>query len=340
MKPFDKETVLQQYLTPSVQLIKDISRIDGDILILGAGGKMGPAMAKLAKEAINKAGIPKKVIAVSRFSDVEAEQDLNNHGVETIKADLLNQDELDSLPEVANVIYLVGHKFGTTGNESYTWAMNSFLPGMVAEKFKSSRIVVFSSGNIYPLTPVSRGGAAEETPASPVGEYAQSCLGRERIFEHFSKKNNTPMLMYRLNYANDVTYGVLLEIAKSVLEEKPVDLTMGNVNVIWQGDANEIAIRSLLHCSTPSTLLNVTGPETISVRWVAEEFGKIFNKVPTYTGEEASEALLNNAAKCFKLFGYPRVSLSRMIELIGHWLKEGGKTKNKPTHFQEREGKF
>ena len=148
------------------------------------------------------------------------------------------------------------------------------------------------------------------------------------------------MLMYRLNYANDVTYGVLLEIAKSVLEEKPVDLTMGNVNVIWQGDANEIAIRSLLHCSTPSTLLNVTGPETISVRWVAEEFGKIFNKVPTYTGEEASEALLNNAAKCFKLFGYPRVSLSRMIELIGHWLKEGGKTKNKPTHFQEREGKF
>lgn len=340
MKSFDKETVLNQYLTPSLQLLDDIAKIEGDILILGAGGKMGPAMAKLAKEAIDKAGLTKKVIAVSRFSDIEAEKELNNHGVETIKADLLNKKELEALPEVPNVIYLVGHKFGTVGNEPYTWAMNSFLPGLVAEKFKSSRIVVFSSGNIYPLTPVSQGGATESTSASPVGEYAQSCLGRERIFEHFSKTNNTPMLIYRLNYANDVSYGVLLEIAKSVYEEKPVDLTMGNVNVIWQGDANEIAIRSLLHCTTPANILNVTGPETISVRWIASEFGELFNKKPKYIGEEAPEALLNNASKCFKLFGYPRVSLSQMVELVGHWLMEGGKTKDKPTHFQEREGKF
>jgi nucleoside-diphosphate-sugar epimerase len=235
---------------------------------------------------------------------------------------------------------MAGHKFGTTGNESYTWAMNTFLPGMVAERFKSSRIVVFSSGNIYPFTSIYSGGVTESTAASPIGEYAQSCLGRERIFQYFSQKYNIPILIYRLNYANDVSYGVLLEIAKSVYNGSAVNLTMGNVNVIWQGDANEIAIRSLLHCSNPPAILNVTGPETISVRWIAEEFGKLFNKTPEFYGEEAPEALLNNAAKCFKQFGYPRVTLLQMIELIGHWLVEGGKIMDKPTHFQQREGKF
>lgn len=340
MKSFDKEAVLKQYLKPSSGLLDDISRMNGDILILGAGGKMGPSMAKLAKAAMNKLQLPKQVFAVSRFSDPEVVNDLNNHGVHTIKADLLNRSELEKLPEVHNIIYLVGHKFGTTGNESYTWAMNTFLPGMVAERFKSSRIVVFSSGNIYPFTPVSRGGATENTPPSPVGEYAQSCLGRERIFEYFSKKNDTPMLIFRLNYANNVSYGVLMEIAKSVYNQKTVDLTMGNVNVIWQGDANEIAIRSLLLCSTPPAILNVTGPETISVRWIAEEFGKLFNRTPLFASEEAPEALLNNAAECFRLFGYPRVSLAQMMELVGHWFEEGGKIMDKPTHFQEREGKF
>lgn len=340
MKPFDKESILQKYLRPSSQLLNDIVKIDGDILILGAGGKMGPALAKLAKDAINETKIQKQVIAASRFSDPGVWNDLNNYGITTIKADLLNEDDLKKLPETPNVIYLAGHKFGTTGNESYTWAMNTFLPGMVAQKFKQSNIVVFSSGNVYPLSPVTSGGMTEDMPASPIGEYAQSCLGRERIFQYFSKKNNTPILIYRLNYANDVSYGVLLEIARSVYGEKEIDLTMGNVNVIWQGDANEIAIRSLLYCAVPAKMLNVTGPETISVRWIAGEFGKAFNKTPKFIGIEESNALLSNAAECFNLFGYPNISLKQMIELISHWVIEGGKIKEKPTHFQEREGKF
>ncbi len=340
MKTYNKDSTLQKYLRPSSQLLNDIVKIDGDILILGAGGKMGPAMAKLAKDAINKTDIQKQVIAISRFSDPDTWNDLNNYGIKTIKADLLNEDDLKKLPDTPNVIYLAGHKFGTTGNESYTWAMNTFLPGIIAQKFKQSNIVVFSSGNVYPLSPLTSGGMTEDMPASPIGEYAQSCLGRERIFQYFSQKYNTPILIYRLNYANDVTYGVLLEIARSVYGEKEIDLTMGNVNVIWQGDANEIAIRSLLHCSVPGKIVNVTGPETISVRWIAEEFGKVFNKTPKFTGIEASNALLSNAAECFRLFGYPHISLGQMIKLISQWVIEGGKIKEKPTHFQEREGKF
>lgn len=335
-----KEQILAQYLKPTQRLIDDIAKIEGDILILGAGGKMGPAMAKLAKEAIEEAKIKKNIIAVSRFSDREVYDDLNNCGIDTIKANLLNELDMQKLPEVENVIYLAGHKFGTTGHEPYTWAMNTFLPGMVAKKFKSSNIVIFSSGNIYPLSEVISGGMTEDMSPSPIGEYAQSCLGRERIFQHFSKENNTPIFIYRLNYANDVSYGVLLEIAKSVFEGKEVNLEMGNVNVIWQGDANEIAIRSLLHCSVPGKIVNVTGPETVSVKWVAHEFEKLFNKTSYFKGKENNDALLSNAAECFKLFGYPSVTLKQMIEIISKWIMEGGKIKGKPTHFQEREGKF
>ncbi len=335
-----KEDVFRDYLKPSRRLVDEIAKIEGDILILGAGGKMGPSMAMLARGAINEANIQKRVIAVSRFSDESLTEELNRHGVETIKADLLNDSDLEELPDIPNVIYLVGHKFGTTGNEAYTWIMNSYLPGKVAEKFHQSNIVVFSSGNVYPLSPVVGGGVPEEQQASPVGEYAQSCLGRERIFEYFSRENSTPMFIYRLNYANDVAYGVLLEIAKSVNEERAIDLSMGNVNVIWQGDANEIAIRALLHCSAPPKVVNVTGPETISVRWLANEFGRLFGKSPKFIGSESPEALLSNAAECFRIFGYPQVSLKQMIELIGSWVKEGGKTIDKPTHFQERKGEF
>ena len=218
-----KEEIVKQYKKPSQKLIDDIKEIEGDILILGAGGKMGPDMAKLAIDAIKAANIDKKVVAVSRFSDIEVYNDLIEYGVGIIKADLLNEEDLNELPDTPNVIYLAGHKFGTTGNESYTWAMNTFLPGMVAERFKSSNIVVFSSGNIYPLSDITLGGMTEDMPASPIGEYAQSCLGRERVFQYFSKKNNTPLFIYRLNYANDVTYGVLLEVAKSVYEGRKID---------------------------------------------------------------------------------------------------------------------
>lgn len=334
------ETEYRKLLEPSDGLINDIKNIEGDIMILGVAGKMGPNLAIAARQAIEKAGINKKVIGVARFSDPSHKDELHRHGVETISADFLNDAELQSLPEVKNIIYMAGQKFGTSGKEYFTWAMNAYLPGRVADKFSNSNIVVFSTGNVYPLSPVTTGGLTEDNFTGPVGEYAQSCLGRERVFEYFSQKNNTPMLIFRLNYANDVSYGVLLEIAKSVMEERPVDLRMGHVNVIWQGDANEMAIRSLLHCSTPPKILNIAGPETVSVKWAAEEFGKHFNKAPLFENKEEATALLNNAAESFRLFGYPRVALKPMIALLANWLKAGGKTINKPTHFQEREGQF
>ena len=336
----DIQQVYQDLLQPSDALVADVAKLDGDIIILGAGGKMGPALARLTKQAIDKAGVNKKVIAVSRFSEAGLQSALNKEGIETISADLLEDEQLQVLPDVKNVLYLAGTKFGTTGKESFTWAMNSYLPGRVAEKYKHSNIVVFSTGNVYPLTPVVMGGAAETYPPEPLGEYAQSCLGRERIFQYSSSKYNTPILIYRLNYANDVTYGVLLEIAKSVKESKPINLKMGNVNVIWQGDANEVAIRSLLHCAVPSKILNVTGPEILSVRWIAEEFGKLFGKEPCFINEEQPTALLSNAAECARLFGYPKTSAKKIIELLAEWLNQGRKTINKETHFQERTGKY
>lgn len=327
-------------MKPSPALISDVTRLDGDILLLGVGGKMGPAMVRLAKAAVDAAGIKKKIIGVSRFSESGLQEELNGLGIETIKADLLNDAELQSLPAAKNVIYLAGQKFGTTGKEAYTWAMNTYLPGRVAEKYRDARIVVFSTGNVYPLSPVLNGGVTEDVPAAPVGEYGQSCLGRERMFQYFSSLHGTPLFIYRLNYANDVSYGVLLEIARSVYEQREIDLRMGHVNVIWQGDANEIAIRALLHCEAPAKTVNVTGPETVAVRWLAGEFGKRMGKEPRFVGSEQPDALLSNSAECFRLFGYPRVTLKQMIDLIAGWVTEGGKTINKPTHFQEREGKF
>lgn len=330
----------QRMLEPSPALIEDVSRIKGDILLLGVAGKMGPAMARVARRAVDAAGTGQRVIGVSRFSNPASRAELEDVGVETIPANLLDDQELAGLPDAPNVIYLAGHKFGTTGNESYTWAMNTYLPGRVAERYKHSNIVAFSSGNVLPFVPVTSGGASEDITPEPIGEYAQSCLGRERIFEYFSEKNGTPVLIYRLNYAVDFRYGVVLEIAKSVLHGKPIDLRTENVNVIWQGDANEIAIRSLLHCKSPAKMLNVTGPETLSTRWIANQFGLIFGKDPQFVYEPQGTALLNNASECHRLFGYPRVTIREIIELTARWLREGGEQLDKPTHFQERAGKF
>lgn len=334
-----QETV-DALLQPSDALVADMASLEGDILLLGVGGKIGPSLAKLAKQAVDKSGIPRRIIGASRLSEPGLREELESYGVETIKVDLLDDAALQALPDVKNVLYLAGTKFGTTGKEAFTWAMNAYLPGRVAEKYKNSNIVVYSTGNVYPFTPVFSGGADENTAPAPIGEYGQSCLGRERIFQHFSSVHNTPVLIYRLNYANDLRYGVLLEIAKSVQAEKPIDLRMGHVNVIWQGDANEIALRSFLHCSVPGKLLNVTGPETAPVRWIAEQFGKLLGKTPQFVNEEQPSALLSNAAESVRLFGYPKVGLLQMIELTAAWLQAGGATIQKPTHFQERAGKF
>ncbi|MGX5689468.1 NAD-dependent epimerase/dehydratase family protein [Arcticibacter tournemirensis] len=325
---------------PSLSLVEDIKKIEGDIMLLGVGGKMGPGMAKLAVKAIAMAGIKKKIIGVSRFSSGSLRAELENAGVETISCDLLDEEALKKLPREPNIIYLAGHKFGTTGNEDFTWAMNAYLPGLVSSYFKNSRIVAFSSGNVLPFVPVKEGGVSEETNPEPLGEYAQSCLGRERIFQYFSKKQKTPVLIYRLNYAVDFRYGVLVEIAKAVKEERPIDLTTQNVNVIWQGDANEIALRSLLHCSSPAKILNVTGPEILSVKWIAEQFGVLLGKKPAFINTGAETALLNNASECHKLFGYPRTTIREAIEYTATWISNGGEIWNKDTHFQERGGKF
>lgn len=277
---------------------------------------------------------------MSRFSSGDLRSELESAGIGTLAADLLDEQTLAGLPEAQNVIYMAGNKFGTTGREYFTWAMNAYLPGRVAEKYKTSRIVAFSSGNIYPLTDIKFGGASEETVPSPVGEYAQSCLGRERVFEYFSRKNGTPLVNFRLNYAIDMRYGVLLEVAKAVKEGRPIDLNMGMVNVIWQGDANEMAIRSLVLCASPPVALNVTGPETVSVRWLAERFGDAFGVKPVFAGEEQPTALLSNASAAHAKLGYPRVSLRQMIEWTAEWVEAGGETLSKPTHFQERAGAF
>lgn len=336
----DSEQLEAVMSTPTLEVVEAMEGIVGDLLILGVGGKMGPTLAKLAKRAIDESGSGKRVIGVSRFSSPGLQEDLNRAGVETIACDLLNETELQALPDVPNVIFMAGRKFGATGNESLTWAMNTYLPGRVAEKYRNSRIVVFSTGNVYPLTPISHGGATEMHLVEPIGEYAQSCLGRERVFEHASNQFGTALAILRLNYAIDLRYGILLDIAEKVYGEKPVDLTMGAANVIWQGDANAVVLRSLIHCQSPAMLLNLTGPEIVSIRWLATRFGEIFGKAPTFEGMEAETALLSNAARCHQLFGYPRFSLEQMVRWVAHWVEIGGTTLGKPTKFEVRDGKF
>jgi len=326
--------------TPTKDLINDIAKISGDIMVLGAGGKMGPTLCKLAYNAIKAANINKDVYAVSRFSNKFHADDLSSYGIKVIRADLLKEEDLQALPNIKNIIYMIGRKFGTSDDQSLTWAMNAYLPGRVAERFKDSNIVVFSTGNVYPFVSVKTGGCKEDNHLDPVGIYAQSCLGRENVFRYFSNKYKTPILIYRLNYAIDLRYGVLLEIAKSVFNKTPLNITSSYANVIWQGDANEIALRSLLHCKYPPEVLNVTGKDIINIKETALKFGNIFNIVPIFTGKENDMCLLSDSSKSASLMGKNKTSLDYMIKLIANWVTNDGETIDKPTHFQERQGKF
>jgi nucleoside-diphosphate-sugar epimerase len=326
---------------PSDAVVSAMDAIDGDVLILGAGGKMGPSLAKLARRAADLAQIPRRIIAVSRFSNPDLQTELLKHGVETIASDLLEPDALNRFPDIANVVFMAARKFGTSGDEHLTWAMNTYLPGLVAERFRDSRIVTFSTGNVYPLRPVSQGGAVEATPVDPVGEYAQSVLGRERMFQYASAQWGTRITVLRLNYAVELRYGVLVDIARAVFERRPISLNMPYVNVIWQGDANSWCLRSFTCCQSPPFILNVTGPETLCVREIAVEFGRRLGVEPTFLPEtHNSTALLSNASKANALFGNPSVTPTEMIEWITEWILQGGATLNKPTHFQTRDGKF
>lgn len=325
---------------PGNQDIEAIARLGGDLLLLGVAGKMGPTLALRARRAADVARSGIRVTGVSRFSTPGSRTALEEWGVEAIEADLMDADALRRLPDAPNVIFMAGRKFGSTGDPSQTWAMNVHVPAAVAERYKASRIVAFSSGNIYPLVPVVWGGATESTPLSPVGEYAQSVLGRERTFEYASARYGTAVLLLRLNYAVEMRYGVLLDIGMAVFERRPIDLRMGAVNVIWQGDANSICLRSFDLCSSPPAVLNLTGPETLSVRYVAEKFGSHFGVDPVFEGEESPNAFLSNASRCHRLFGYPTITPDELIEMTAHWIGAGGMTHGKPTHFEARDGRF
>ncbi len=325
---------------PTTGVVEMLGGLDGDVLVLGAAGKMGPSLARMARRALDAAGSRARVIAVSRFSAPDSEAGFHAHNVETVRCDLLDLDALAGLPEVPNVVYMAGMKFGSTGGEPLTWALNAFLPGLVCRRFRNSRIAAFSTGNVYPFTPPERGGSVETDPPAPVGEYAQSCLGRERIFEHFSGSLETPVSIIRLNYAVEMRYGVLADLARRVYEGQPVALEMGWFNCIWQADANAMALQSLAHASSPPLALNVTGPELLSVRQVCMDLGSLLGREPTFTGQEASDALLSNAARAFRLFGGPRVDAAQLLRWTADWVSRGGASLDKPTHFEEREGRF
>jgi len=341
VKPLRSVAELEDKLSePSPGVIEAMSRLEGDLLILGIGGKMGPSLAQLAVRAIAASGVERRVIAVSSFSTKGLRKRLESMDIETVQGDLLEPGVLESLPEVPNVIHMVGRKFGSTGAEWLTWATNVHLSALVAQRFKDSRIVAFSSGNVYPLERVLSGGSTESTEPDPVGEYAITCLGRERLFEHFSRRNGTKMLLLRLNYSAELRYGVIVDIALQVWNENPIDLTMGHLNCVWQGYANSVALQGLDIADSPPRILNLTGPELVSIRWAATRLGTLMNKKPAFVGQEAGAALLSNATACHRLFGYPQVSLDILIEWVAHWVMNSGELLDKPTHYETRNGRF
>lgn len=332
----DAEALDEFLVRPSQALIDDLAAVPGDVIVLGAGGKMGPTLAGLAKSSAPN----KRVVAVARFTEPALKQRLENWGIETITCDLMDRAAVERLPRLANVVFMAGRKFSSSGDQALTWAMNVYVPAIVADAFRASRIVVFSTGNVYPLAAIGQPAPTETTLPNPVGEYAQSCLGRERIFEYFSAVHGTPGRAFRLNYAIDMRYGVLHDIAAKIWAGVPVDVTMGYVNVIWQGDANALALRCLNHCTTPITPLNVSGAETLSVRWLAAELSRRLGRKASITGIEAPTALLTNSTEKVRLFGSPRVPLGAMLDWVADWVSRAMPSFDKPTKFEVRDGVF
>jgi nucleoside-diphosphate-sugar epimerase len=355
----DEETLDALLSEPPASLVERMKSIEGDVLILGVAGKMGPTLARMAKRASDLADLAapdsrrgRRVIGVARFSDPSQEAALQAHGIETVRADLLDEAALDRLPDAPNVIFMAGRKFGSTGGESLTWAMNVYLPALVCRRYSTSRIVAFSTGNVYGLTPVrsaraagaadtaGAGGSVETDAPSPVGEYAMSCLGRERMFEHFSATLGVRVSIVRLNYAVEMRYGVIADLARRIAAGETIDVTMGHYNVIWQGDANAMAIASLADAAAPPFVFNLAGPEELSVRATCEELARLMGRTVKFTGREAADALLSNGTRGWTHYGRPRVEASRVIAWVADWVSRGGASLDKPTHFESRDGKF
>ncbi len=339
---FADVAALEDFMSePTPALVAELAGVDGDIIVLGVGGKMGPTLARMAK----RAAPGKRVIGVARFSDPAVKTALEAQGVDCIACDLLERQAIERLPNVAdgvrNCVFMAGHKFGAAGNAALTWMMNVGVPMMVADIYRDARIVSFSTACVYPFVPVDGPGAAEDTPpAPPAGDYANSCVGRERMFEYGSQRYGTPGRMVRLSYAIDMRYGVLHDVASTVFAGEDLDLTMGHANVIWQGDANEQALRLLAHCTTPATPINITGSRHTSVRWLAGEFGKRFGREPRLVGQEAPTAWLEDTSLAVSLFGQPRVDIDTMIDWTADWVRCGRPSLGKPTHFSTRDGKY
>jgi nucleoside-diphosphate-sugar epimerase len=339
--PRDEAELDARLAEPRDRTVAALAACPGDVVVLGAGGKMGPTLARMALAAARRADgpRPRRVIAVSRFSSASAEQALRAAGVETIRADLLETKAVAALPDAPNVIFMAGQKFGTTGAPARTWMMNVVVPALCAGRYEHSRIVAFSTGNVYPLTPVARGGSRETDAEAPAGEYAWSCLGRERVFEHAAAHGARVALM-RLNYAIDLRYGVLTDLALRVWRGDPVPLAMGHVNAIWQGDANRAALELLPHADTPPFVLNVTGHDTLSVRALAEALGRRLGRVPQFAGVEQPDALLSNTERMAATLGPPETPLERMLDWVADWVRQGRPLLDKPTHFDVRDGAF
>ncbi|MCA9121793.1 MAG: NAD(P)-dependent oxidoreductase [Planctomycetaceae bacterium] len=325
---------------PDEQVVQTMRDLEGDIIVLGVGGKMGPTLARMARRASDVAGITRRVVGVSRFSSGELRQQLESWGIETIACDLLDEEAVPQLPDAPNVVYMAGFKFGATANPSLTWAMNCYLPAIVCRRYRNSRITAFSSGNIYGTVAVDSGGAIESTPPNPIGEYAITVLGRERMFDHFSRELMVPISLLRLNYATELRYGVLVDLAQQVFSETPIDVTMGYVNVIWQRDANSMALNSLVHTKSPPHVFNIAGADTLCVREVCTQIARRMNKSVTFTGQEAADALLNNARDSYPLLGSPTTTSEEMIRWAADWVMQGGVSLGKATHFESRSGSF
>ena len=321
---------------PSPALVEDFRQLTGDIAIVGASGKVGPSLAQMARRAVLESGVPRRVIAVARSLMPE----LAVAGIETIQCDLLDHRAVAELPRVANVVYLVGRKFGSTGSESMTWGINSIAAYHAAHHFQGSRIAAFSTGCVYPVMALASGGATEATPVAPVGEYATSCVARERMFDYFADQGKLAAVHLRLNYAVECRYGVLHDLATRIRNGEPVDLTTGYANAIWQGDCCDQALRSLALASSPATILNITGPETFSIRQVALQLGEILEREVRFVGQENGLGYLNNASRANGLFGNPRVPLARLVQWVGHWVRQGGPSLGKPTHFETQDGRY
>lgn len=325
---------------PDPRVVRTMREVEGDILVLGVGGKMGPTLARMAKRASDEAGVARRVVGVSRFSSSHLPEQLAGWGIETIACDLLDEAAIRTLPNAPNVVYMAGFKFGATANPSLAWAMNCYLPAVVCRRFRDSRIAAFSSGNVYGTVAVDSGGSIESDSPNPIGEYAMTILGRERMFDHFSRTLGTSVSLLRLNYATELRYGVLVDLAQQVFAGSPIDVTMGHVNVIWQRDANAMALNSLGHTSTPPRILNIAGAEVLRVRDVCTEFARLMNKDVTFTGEEASDALLNNSQSSYSLLGQPTTTSESMIRWTAEWVMRGGESLGKATHFESRDGSF